>query len=61
LSASRPKKTTQDKLTTPESQSPETTGTQDQKQKQAQPDSQNEPPDEIDPELQDQINQLMKE
>ena len=59
LSASRPKKATQDKLTTPESQSTETPGTQ--KQKEAQPNSQTESPDEIDPELQEQINQLMKE
>jgi prepilin-type N-terminal cleavage/methylation domain-containing protein len=61
LSASRPKKATQDKLTTPESQSPGTPGTQKQEQKQGQPDSQTESPDQIDPELQEQINQLMKE
>jgi prepilin-type N-terminal cleavage/methylation domain-containing protein len=61
LSATRPAKPAQDKPTTPGSQpgsqSPETPGAQ----KQVQPNPETASPEEIDPELQRQIDQLMRE
>jgi hypothetical protein len=55
LSSTRPTKPTEDKTATPASKSPETPGAQ------AQPGSDMTTPDEIDPELKKQIDELMKE